>query len=348
MKLLKTGIGLSLMSVLALNVNGENVAFAQDDDDSSDTDTEEVEEETETEDVEEDTEEDAETEESEETEEESSEVNTDEAIDYETLIENGYAAEEEIENLYLETAISVSVADTESESVTREWYKNDGDVVLSRTEMENPDGSLTIMVNNGEEMLTYTEGQEQAFRIPMTDANGEEDAAEGEEEDTETEDESGIAAPEAEFETQAITASQYLESLEATYDITVEGTEQVGDRDAYKVNLEPIEGAEGAEFASPTTMWIDTEYYIILKQEIDDGTGSVIGSEYVTLEMNEEEFEESLFELELPEGVEIQDGLDSLAPGDVEGTEEDTELEDTEVEDSESEDTEETDESDEE
>src|SRR5699024_3842261 len=130
------------------------------DDDSSDTDTEEVEEETETEteDVEEDTEEDAETEESEDTEEEASEVNTDEAIDYETLIENGYAAEEEIENLYLETAISVSVADTESESVTREWYKNDGDVVLSRTEMENPDGSLTIMVNNGEEVLTYTEG----------------------------------------------------------------------------------------------------------------------------------------------------------------------------------------------
>ena len=105
MKLLKTGIGLSLMSVLALNVNGENVAFAQDDDDNGDTDTEEVEE---------DTEEDTETEESEETEEESSEVNTDEAIDYETLIENGYAAQEEIENLYLETAISVSVADTEN------------------------------------------------------------------------------------------------------------------------------------------------------------------------------------------------------------------------------------------
>ncbi|HJE18996.1 MAG TPA: hypothetical protein K8V35_01405 [Aliicoccus persicus] len=331
MKLLKTGIGLSLMSVLALNVNGENVAFAQDDDDNGDTDTEEVEEdETETEDVEEDTEEDTETEESEETEEESSEVNTDEAIDYETLIENGYAAQEEIENLYLETAISVSVADTENESVTREWYKNDGDVVLSRTEMENPDGSLTIMVNNGEEMLTYTEGQEQAFRIPMTESNGEEDAAEGEEEDTETEDESGIAAPEVEFETQAITASQYLESLEATYDITVEGTEQVGDRDAYKVNLEPIEGAEGAEFASPTTMWIDSEYYIILKQEIDDGTDSVIGSEYVTLEMNEEEFEESLFELELPEGVEIQDGLESIAPGDGEGTEEGTEVEDSE------------------
>ena len=311
MKLLKTGIGLSLMSVLALNVNGENVAFAQDDEDNSDADTEEVEEETETQDVEDDT----------ETQEESSEVNTDEAIDYETLIENGYAAQEEIENLYLETAISVSVADTETESVTREWYKNDGDVVLSRTEMENPDGSLTIMVNNGEEMLTYTEGQEQAFRIPMTEANGDEDAAEGEAEDTETEDESGIAAPETEFETQAITSSQYLESLKATYDITVEGTEQVGDRDAYKVNLEPIEGAEGAEFASPTTMWIDSEYYIILKQEIDDGTDSVIGSEYVTLEMNEEEFEESLFELELPEGVEIQEGVDSLEPTDGEGTE---------------------------
>ena len=77
-------------------------------------------------------------------------------------------------------------------------------------------------------------------------------------------------------------------------------------------------------------MWIDSEYYIILKQEIDDGTDSVIGSEYVTLEMNEEEFEESLFELELPEGVEIQDGLESIAPGDGEGTEEGTEVEDSE------------------
>ncbi|MFC3899917.1 hypothetical protein [Aliicoccus persicus] len=309
MKLLKTGIGLSLMSVLALNVNGENVAFAQDDEDNSDADTEEVEEETETQDVEDDT----------ETQEESSEVNTDEAIDFETLIENGYAAQDEIENLYLETAISVTVADVDNESLTREWYQNDGDVVLSRTEMENPDGSLTIMVNNGEEMLVYTEGQEQAFRIPIS-VSEEDDAAEGEE-DTETEDESGIDAPETEMESTAITASQYLETLATTYDITVEGTQQVGDRDAYKVNLEPIEDAEGAEFASPTTMWIDTEYYIILKQEIDDGSDSVIGSEYVTLEMNEEEFEESLFELELPEGVEIQDGVESLEPTDGEGTE---------------------------
>lgn len=329
MKLLKAGIGLSLMSVLALNVNGESVAMAQDDED---TDTEEVEEDVEVE-------EGSET----ETDEETSEVNTDEAIDLETLLEEGYAAQENLETLYLETAITVVAAEMENESVTREWYKQEGDVILSRTEIENPDGSLTTIINDGKEAITYTDGQEQAFRtvIPQPeDVEIEEDAetedVEGEEE-TEVE---GVKAPEVAPATISITASAYLESLQDIYDISVEGTEQVGDRDAYKVNLEPIEDSEYSAYASPTSMWIDAEHYIILKQEIDDGTGSEIGSEFVTMEVNEE-FEDTLFELELPEGVEIVDDMqleDIEVPEDGAAEENATEEEDTETEDTETED----------
>lgn len=337
MKLLKTGIGLSLMSVLALNVNGENVAMAQEDgDDNGDADTEEVEteeESTETEDgaEEEGAEEDVEVEEDAES-EESSEVNTDEAIDLETLLENGYEAQENIETLYLETSINVTAGEVESETITREWYKNEGDMVLSRTEMENPDGTLTTMVNNGTELISYTEGQDQAFVSGVTQPEDEEEADVEGEEESDVEGEEGVEAPDTEPVAYAITASAYLESLQDIYEISVEGTEQVGDRDAYKVNLDPIEDSEYAAYATPTSMWIDAEHYIILKQEIDDGTDSVVGSEFITLEVNEEEFEDSLFELELPEDVELVDGSEPVESSDTESTEEGAEDSEDDVE----------------
>lgn len=275
MKLLKTGIGVTLMSILALNVNGDNVALAQDDDDDS----------------------------------ENSEVELQEDISVDEVIENGYAAQEEIETLYLETMIRVSYEDQEDESVTREWFKQDGDVTLSRTEIENADGQVTTVVNNGSEVLTYTEGEDVAYRTDLSEIVVE---FEGEEE--------GVAS------NQVFTVSAYLESLQEIFDVSVDGTDEVNDRDAYKLTLEPTEGSEYAQISTPSEMWVDAEYFVILKQYMEDEeSDSEVTSEFVEMEVNAD-IEDSIFELELSEDVEIVDNM-----GDIENPDADGEITDEDV-----------------
>lgn len=275
MKLLKTGIGVTLMSILALNVNGDNIASAQDDDDDS----------------------------------ENNGVELQEDISVDEIVENGYTAQEEIESLYLETMIRVNYEDNEDESVTREWFKQDGDVVLSRTEIESADGQLTTVVNNGSEVLTYTEGDDVAYRTDLSDMVVE---FEGEEE---------VVASNHVF-----TVSAYLESLQEIFDVSVDGTDEVNDRDAYKLTLEPTEGSEYAQISTPSEMWVDAEYYIILKQYMEDeDSSSEVSSEFVEMIVNED-IEDSVFELEIPDGVEIEDTM-----GDIENPDADGEITDEDV-----------------
>lgn len=266
MKLLKTGIGVTLMSVLALNVTGDNIAVAQDDDSDN------------------------------------GDVELQEDISVDEIIERGYVAQEEIETLYLETKISVNYEDQGDESVTREWFKQDGDVVLSRTELENSDGQITTVVNNGSEVLTYTEGEDVAYRTDLSELVIE---FEGEEE--------GVTS------NQVFTVSQYLESLQEIFDVSVDGTDEVNDRDAYKLVLEPTEGSEYAQISTPSEMWVDAEYFIILRQYMEDEEmESELISEFVEMLVNED-IEDSMFELELPDDVEIEDNMGDIENPDADG-----------------------------
>lgn len=293
MKLLKTGIGVTLMSILALNVNGESAVFAQDDEDDSDN----------------------------------GEVELQEDITVDEIIENGYAAQEEIESLYLETVINLSYEDQEEESVTREWYKQDGDVILSRTEIESADGQVTTVINNGSETFSYADGDDVAYRTEVPDIELE---IEGE----------------GELLTQVFTVSAYLESLQEIFDVSVEGTDTVNDRDAYVLALEPAEGTESTEFSTPTQMWVDAEYYIILSQFMsDEEMDSQVSSEFVVMEVNED-IEDAMFELDLPDDVEIVDTMDEVEAPDAE--EEEVTNEDVDEEHPDPVDTDDEDESDEE
>ncbi len=262
MKIIKTGIGVTLMSILAFNFNGDNNAVAQDEDVSED-------------------------------------------ITVDEIIENGYEAQEDIETLYLETVIHVDYEGQEEESVTREWFKQDGDTVLSRTEIESPDGQITLMVNNGSEAISYTEGDDVAFQTDISSLSLEVDG-------------------ESEPISQVFTVSAYLNSLQDVFDVSVEGIETVNEREAYLLLLEPNMESEGTLITTPTQMWVDTEYYIILRQQMnEDEVDSEMSSEFVEMIVNEE-IDDTIFELELPDDVEIVDNMEEIdAPE--EDADEDTE-----------------------
>lgn len=86
-------------------------------------------------------------------------------------------------------------------------------------------------------------------------------------------------------------AATSLQSLQANaaqdYDVTLEGTEQVLGRPAYKLLLKPKPNTREARYLSQATLWVDQATYLALKGE-DRLSNGQIGSywEYKSLELN--------------------------------------------------------------
>lgn len=211
-----------------------------------------------------------------------------EDITIDEIIEQAQAAEESLGDHFIEHEILSVYEDEEEMGLSRQWVKHDGDVMMMRIET-GVEGDLMVIVDDGEETILYDEAMNVAYRL--------------------SEDEIAL------FVT---TPAFYLEALAEVYDITVEGTESVNGRDAYHLVLEANESyQEFVEEESIVELWVDTEYFIVLKEYEEDAIYGIYDSEFVEFE-SDIDIEDELFVLELPEDIEIQDGLFNFSDEDFE------------------------------
>lgn len=195
------------------------------------------------------------------------------------LIEQAIAAEESLGSHFIELEIFSEFNGEEEVGFSKQWMKHDGDVTLTRIETGVQE-DMMVIVDDGKEAILYDELNEVAYRLS-----------------------------DEEVDIFITTPTSYLEAISELYDITIEGTEEVNGREAYHLILEP--GEEYQAFADEDgvfEVWVDTEYLIVIKQYEEDAMFGTYDSEFVEFEA-EADIDDELFVLDLPEDVEISDGL---------------------------------------
>lgn len=201
------------------------------------------------------------------------------------IIEQAEAAEADLESFFKESVTTLTTGDDTSEIMVREWVRVTDDVTESRYEVHHADNDIDVIVGDDTYAISYNENEETAYEYYLP-----EDTDDDVDEDTEDVIES----------IEDLNAATMIETALEFYDVTINGTEELLDREAYHLTFVPNEEAESdIEF----DMWVDTEFYVILKQH-------EIGEDYeFLLEVTEFEpntdIEDDVFELEIPEGVEV-------------------------------------------
>ncbi|PSL42973.1 outer membrane lipoprotein-sorting protein [Salsuginibacillus halophilus] len=207
------------------------------------------------------------------------------------------AAEEvdQLEDYYTETAITITIGDeVVDETLAKEWFVEQADGLYTRTEMEREGEGTRYIVSDAETSLTYQEGDEEAVEREVLEAG---------------------MVEQSEMQQQMDRLSNYQD----THTIELIGETEVQDRSAYHLSLEADEdSAEG-----DGELWIDQETWLTLKQE-SDMEGMSLEIEVLTFD-TAPEIPEGLWELDLPEDVEVVD-QEALSSG-IETDEEELTLE---------------------
>ncbi len=204
---------------------------------------------------------------------------TAEDLTIDDLIEQAAEAEEALGDHFIELEIMTAFDGEEEVGFSRQWMKRDGDVMMTRIET-GVEGDMMVIVDDGEEAILYDELNEFAHRLSDEEAS-----------------------------IFITTPASYLESISEIYDITIEGTEEVNGREAYHLVLEPGEVyQEFVEEDAVFEVWVDTEYFIVIKQYEEDAMFGNYDSEFVEFEENAD-IDDELFVLDLPDDIEIVDGL---------------------------------------
>lgn len=230
------------------------------------------------------------------------EETTDTDITIDELVEQAKAQEDALETFYMESMTTLTTGDTTSEILVKEWVRETDGVSQQRYEVHHDEDDVDVIVGDDTYAITYNENDVQAFEYYLP-----EDTDEDVDEDTEQVIES----------MEDNNAGTMIETSLESFDVTINGIEELLDREAYHLTFVPNEDAESdIEF----DMWVDTEYFVILKQhEIGDDYEFLL--EVLEFEPNSE-IEDEVFELEIPDHVEI------ISTGEYEGQDENPSEED--------------------
>ena len=191
----------------------------------------------------------------------------------EQVIQNTLASENESIAYYGEIEMKIDGFEELDNSIIKEWRSND----KSRVEME-VNGDLNVTVSDGTSMIIYEEIENKALQIN----------------DMELDDFSFDPKEQIEL---------LLDMLQDTHDIETIGEETVANRPT--IHLKAEKRSDQPSLYGDQEFWIDKEHWMVLKMKmIDDGVESHM--EYTKVDFNPN-LEDSLFQLDLPEDVVIEE-----------------------------------------
>ena len=201
-----------------------------------------------------------------------------EDISKEAVLENASEVDQQLENYYLESKVTTYMDGRTDETLTREWfYWKDGELYF-RKEVEQADAPIQYIVGNDEHSMLYTEGEDTAVRTP--------NLVKG----------SSLPSP-----SEAMKGR--LSSYRMSHDSKLVGKEAVNGRTGHHLVFTPKE--EARESGTTMDLWIDAEHWLTLKEVLDQGETRMVYEVDTLVEGIEPAMD--LFQLNLPEGVEVID-----------------------------------------
>ncbi|WP_271402403.1 LolA family protein [Salinicoccus roseus] len=201
-----------------------------------------------------------------------------EDINKEAVLENASEVDQQLENYYLESKVTTYMDGRTDETLTREWfYWKDGELHF-RKEIERADAPGQYIVGNDQHSMLYTEGEDTAVRT----AN----LVKG----------SNLPSP-----SEAMKGR--LSSYRMSHDSKLMGKEEVNGRTGHHLVFTPKEAAR--ESGTTMDLWIDAEHWLTLKEVLDQGETRMVYEVGTLVEGIEPAMD--LFQLDLPEGVEVID-----------------------------------------
>jgi outer membrane lipoprotein-sorting protein len=192
----------------------------------------------------------------------------------EQVIQNSVADTKKIPAYYAEAVITSN--DGLGDVEMKEWFSEDG---KKRVETLMPKtGEKSISVNDGEKLTTFDESANTAFII---DIKGETLPAQ--------------MSPKEQ-------AEMLLDSIKDTHTISLIGEEKLLDRDVY--HLKAVAKEKGSLYGDQE-IWVDKENWFVLKSHSESGEYQV-SIEYKKIDFDPT-FNDSIFKLDLPKDVKIED-----------------------------------------
>ncbi|MCA0970530.1 hypothetical protein LCM20_08030 [Halobacillus litoralis] len=183
-----------------------------------------------------------------------------------------------VKGYYLKGQMEVFNVDQQIDDSTMEqWTDNENGRTKIITEAANGDISKTV--NDGEKVITYSALQDAAYEIDVP------------------EEDQGLAP-----QSQRAQIEQRLEMTRETHDIELIGEEEWNGFDTYHIKAVPKE--EGKGMTGVEEYWLTTDDWFIVKSMTESGDITVNYS-VSELEINPS-FDETTFQIELPEGIEVQ------------------------------------------
>lgn len=200
----------------------------------------------------------------------------DDEITIDELIETAKEQVDELKSFYKESETTLTTGENSTVLTVKEWMKQDNDNTKLRYEIHHDDEDIDIIVGDDDYALSYNALEELAheyYREPDSDSvNGFEDA----------------------------NAISVIESALESYDVTIDGIVELLDRETYHLIFEHKDsGINDSKFE----VWVDTEYFVILKQH-EIGERHEFKLEVIAFETNEN-FDDDMFELDIPDDVEM-------------------------------------------
>lgn len=206
----------------------------------------------------------------------------DSELSIEKLIENAKEQIDELNSFYKESKTTLTTDEMTTELIVKEWMKQEESNTLLRYEIIHEADDIDIIVGSDDYALSYNENEAVAYEyIRSTD---------------EEEDETSESIVNGYDDAQAVSV---IEAALEQYDITIDGTEEILDRESYHLIFEP---KADADLTNTLEMWVDTEFFIVLKQhEIGERYEFLL--EVTDIETNED-IDDEVFELDIPDDVE--------------------------------------------
>ncbi len=194
----------------------------------------------------------------------------------ESVIENVLADTDTVDAYYGESVMKSN--DGTPDLFMKEWITTDGRVRVESFMEGNEE--LGVTINNGTEIISYDQLTNTAYTFKMDE----------------------------QFETPSPKeqAEMMLNAIKDTHTITLVGEEKLLDRDVYHIKAE---SKEKNSLYGNQEIWVDMENWFVLKSKSTSGDME-IDYEYTKIEFDPT-FDDSLFTIDLPDDVEIQN-LDEL------------------------------------
>lgn len=200
----------------------------------------------------------------------------------ETLIEDAKEQSDNLTRFYMESKTTLTTNEMTTELVVKEWMKQEDSNTLLRYEIIHDEDDIDIIVGSDDYAMSYNENEDVAYEYIRSIDEDDDDAE---------------PMVNGYDDTQAVSV---IEAALDQYDVTIDGIEEILDRETYHLVFEP---KEESDLTNTFEIWVDAEFFIILKQH-EIGEHHEFLLEITDIETNED-IDEAVFELDIPDDVEI-------------------------------------------